>query len=316
MKDFMMPNVKVEAINESISRFIIEPLDRGYGHTFGNSMRRVLLSSLEGAAATAVQIDGIQHEFSACEGVIEDVNDIVLNLKGLVFVCDNPEIQDAEATMRADGPKVVTGADLKVPNGYSLINKEHVVANIAEGGFLDMKVRLGHGRGYVSAERNKRDDDPIGVIPIDSLFSPVKRVTFNVEDARVGHRTDFNRLTMEIQTNGSITPKDALHDAANIIKQHMNVFILLTEDKIPEEGEVETIFIEESENVNPDLEKTIDDLPLSVRAYNCLKQAEIYSIKEILELSESDLLNLRNFGVKSIDEVKEVLQSMGLSLKP
>mgnify|MGYP004444168897 CR=1 FL=1 len=316
MKDFMMPAVIVEEINDRISRFIIEPLDRGYGHTFGNSMRRVLLSSLQGAAATSVQIDGIQHEFSECEGVIEDVTDIVLNIKGLVFVCDNQEMQDAEASLRVDVPKTVTGADLNVPTGYTLINPEHVIANVAEGGQLNMRVRLGLGRGYVSAEQNKRDDDPIGLIPIDSLFSPVTRCTFNVEDARVGHRTDFNKLTMEIQTNGSITPKEALHGAANIIKQHMNAFILLTEDEIPEEEEVETIFIEESENVNPDLEKTIDDLPLSVRAYNCLKQAEIFSVKEILELSEQDLLNLRNFGAKSIDEVKDVLKTMGLSLRP
>ena len=207
----------------------MEPLERGYGNTLGNSLRRVLLSSLDGAKATAIQIEGVQHEFTTAEGVIEDITDIVLNVKGLVFQALNGDIVEAVAHVSAEGPCIVTGADLQVPTEFTLINPEHVIATVADGGQLEMSIRIGVGRGYVSAERNKRTEDPIGIIHVDSLFSPVRRCTMNVTNTRVGQRTDYDKLILEVETDGSVTPTEALLGAVNIINQYMGAFMTLAE---------------------------------------------------------------------------------------
>jgi DNA-directed RNA polymerase subunit alpha len=221
-----------ERVSETLARFSVEPLERGYGQTLGNSIRRVLLSSLDGAAATAVMIDGVQHEFSSIEGVVEDVTDIVLNIKSLVFSSLGVS-EDAVARIQAVGPTVVTGADLEVPAEFTLINQTQVIATLSEGAKLNMEVYIGVGRGYISAERNKTLNDPLGLIPVDSLFSPVRRCTMDVSDTRVGQRTDYDRLILEVETNGAITPEEAVVRAAGIIHQHMDAFTALA-------GEIES----------------------------------------------------------------------------
>ena len=315
MTEFMRPTVTTEEVNDTVARFIVEPLERGYGNTLGNSLRRVLLSSLDGAKATAIQIEGVQHEFTTAEGVIEDITDIVLNVKGLVFQALNGDIEEAVAHVSAEGPCVVTGADLQVPTEFTLINPEHVIATVADGGQLEMSIRIGVGRGYVDADRNKRTEDPIGIIHVDSLFSPVRRGTMNVTNTRVGQRTDYDKLVLEVETDGSIKPVDAVLSAVNIINQYMGAFMALAEVEGEEEVEVVSIFAPEGQESNAELDKQIEDLDLSVRSYNCLKRAGIHSVRQLVEFSENDLLNIRNFGAKSIEEVKDKLISMGLNLK-
>ena len=315
MTEFMRPTVTTEEVNDTVARFIVEPLERGYGFTLGNCMRRVLLSSLDGAKATAIQIEGVQHEFTTAEGVIEDITDIVLNVKGLVFSALNDEVEEKTAHVSAEGPCTVTGADLDIPTEFTLVNPEHVIATVADGGQLDMTIRIGVGRGYESAERNKRTEDPIGVIHVDSLFSPVRRFTLNVADTRVGQRTDYDKLVLEVETDGSIAPKEAVCRAANIINQYMGAFLSLSDTAGDENVEVQSIFAEEDLESNAELDKQIEDLDLSVRSYNCLKRAGIHSVRQLVEFSENDLLNIRNFGAKSIEEVKDKLISMDLNLK-
>ncbi len=316
MTEFMRPTITTEEISDTASRFTVEPLERGYGYTLGNSLRRVLLNSLDGAAATAIQIDGVQHEFTTAEGVIEDITDIVLNVKGLVFSTFIDDATEATAHVSVEGPCTVTGADLEVPTEFTLVNPEHVIATVADGGQLDMTIRIGVGRGYVAADRNKRTEDPIGIIHVDSLFSPVRRCAINVSNTRVGQSTDYDKLELEVETNGAITPVDAVCQAANIINQYMGAFLALNETE-EEEGEEApaSIFAPEGEETNAELDKQIEDLDLSVRSYNCLKRAGIHSVRQLVEYSENDLLNIRNFGAKSIEEVKDKLISMGLNLK-
>ncbi len=313
MSEFIRPQVTVEPVNDTLARFIVEPLERGYGSTLGNSIRRVLLSSLNGAAVTAIQIEGVQHEFTAADGIVEDVTDIVLNIKSLVFKT-MATIDEAVATISVKGPCVVTGADIQVPAELELVNPDQKIATIADGGSLDMSMRIGTGRGYVSSERNKRPEDPIGIIHTDSLFSPVKRCAMEVEDTRRGQRTDYDKLVLEVETNGSITPTQAVCNAAVIITQHMDAFLALQGE--PEETQQESIFAPEGPSKNFELEKQVEDLDLSVRSYNCLKRAGIHAVRQLVEYSENDLLNIRNFGAKSIEEVKDKLQTMGLGLKP
>ena len=315
MTEFMRPTVTTEEVNDTVARFIVEPLEGGYGTTLGNSLRRVLLSSLDGARATAIQIEGVQHEFTTAEGVIEDITDIVLNVKGLVFQALNDEVEEAVAHVSAEGPCVVTGADLQVPTEFTLINPEHVIATVADGGQLEMSIRIGVGRGVVSADRNKRTEDPIGIIHVDSLFSPVRRCTMHVTNTRVGQRTDYDKLVLEVETYGSITPTEAVLQAVNILNQYMGAFNALAEVEGEEEVEVASIFAPEGQESNAELDKQIEDLDLSVRSYNCLKRAGIHSVRQLVEFSENDLLNIRNFGAKSIEEVKDKLISMGLNLK-
>lgn len=314
MSEFVRPNVSVEEITSNLARVSVEPLERGYGNTLGNSLRRVLLSSLEGAAVEAIQIDGVQHEFTTIEGVYEDVTDIVLNVKGLVFSAQNPDTV-AEARISVDGPKVVTGGDLHVPAEFDLINPEHVICTLAEGAHLTMRLHIGCGRGYVAGEDNKQDGDPIGVIHVDSLYSPVSRCAMAVEPCRVGRYTNYDRLVLEVETNGSMSPRDAVVEAANIINQHMSAFMGLAEADEEETEENTSIFATVDTTDNVELDKQIEDLDLSVRSFNCLKRAGIHAVRQLVEFSENDLLNIRNFGVKSIEEVKDKLESMGLSLK-
>ena len=312
MSEFIRPQVSVEEISENLARVSAEPLERGYGDTLGNSLRRVLLSSLEGAAVEAIQIDGVQHEFTTVEGVYEDITDIVLNVKGLVFRSMGTG-DEAEASISVDGPMTVTGGDFNVPAEFELVNPEQAICTLGAGSHLTMKMRICTGRGYVSGEDNERESDPIGIIHVDSLFSPVRRCAKVVEPCRVGRHTNYDRLVLEVETNGSITPRDAVVEAANIINQHMSAFMTLAEeDEQPEDA---SIFAQNRVEENVELDKQIEDLDLSVRSYNCLKRAGIHSVRQLVEFSENDLLNIRNFGVKSIEEVKDKLESMGLSLK-
>ena len=312
MSEFIRPQVTVEGISESFARFTVEPLERGFGDTLGNSLRRVLLSSLDGAAVEAIHIEGVQHEFQSLAGVREDVTDIVLNVKGLVFKSNNIG-DEATATVDIDGPAVVTGEDFFVPAEFDLINPEHVIATLEDGVHFTMSMRIGTGRGYAPGESNARGDDSIGIIHVDSLFSPVRRCTKFVEPCRVGQRTDYDRLVLEVETNGAVTPTEALVQAANIVNQHINAFLTLTTvESVPEET---SIFAQEEPVDNVELDKRIDDLDLSVRSFNCLKRAGIHSVRQLLDFSENDLLNIRNLGVKSIEEVKDKLDSMGMSLK-
>ena len=312
MSEFIRPQVTVEGISESFARFTVEPLERGFGDTLGNSLRRVLLSSLDGAAVEAIHIEGVQHEFQSLAGVREDVTDIVLNVKGLVFKSNNIG-DEATATVDIDGPAVVTGEDFFVPAEFDLINPEHVIATLEDGVHFTMSMRIGTGRGYAPGESNARGDDSIGIIHVDSLFSPVRRCTKFVEPCRVGQRTDYDRLVLEVETNGAVTHTEALVQAANIVNQHINAFLTLTTvESVPEET---SIFAQEEPVDNVELDKRIDDLDLSVRSFNCLKRAGIHSVRQLLDFSENDLLNIRNFGVKSIEEVKDKLDSMGMSLK-
>ncbi len=315
MTEFMRPTITTEEVSNTVARYIVEPLERGYGSTLGNSLRRVLLSSLDGAKATAIQIEGVQHEFTTAEGIIEDITDIVLNVKGLVFSPLSDNVERATAHVSAEGPCIVKGSDLEVPTEFTLVNPDHVIATVADGGTLDMTIRIGIGRGYVSADNNKRPEDPIGVIPVDSLFSPVRRCTMNVEDTRVGQRTDYDRLVLEVETDGSVAPTEAVCRGANIVNQYMGAFLSLANDEEETEIEEVSIFAPESTETNAELDKQIEDLDLSVRSYNCLKRAGIHSVRQLVEFSENDLLNIRNFGAKSIEEVKDKLISMDLNLK-
>jgi len=309
MTEFKRPTVSVVPVDERTARYVVGPLERGFGYTLGNCMRRVLLSSLQGAAATSIRIEGVQHEFTAIPGVREDVTDIVLNVKQLVFR-DSGTGNDAVATLSVSGPATVTGADLVVPSEFELVNPDAVIATLDKGAKLEMSIRIETGRGYVSADRNKRSDDPLGVITVDSLFSPIFRCTFLVENARDKERTDYDKLTVELETNGAIDPADAVARAAKIINDHMMLFEAQaatdlggdTFAELPEEGE--TI-----------LDTPIEDLDLTVRSFNCLKRQGVNTIGQLTQCTEADLLNIRNFGAKSIEEVKDKLQQMGLGLK-
>lgn len=309
MSEFMRPSVSVVPIDERTARYVVEPLERGFGYTLGNCMRRVLLSSLQGAAATSIRIEGVQHEFTAISGVREDVTDIVLNVKQLVFR-DAGAGDDAVATLSVSGPATVTGADLKIPSEFELVNPDAVIATLDKGAKLEMSIRIETGRGYVSADRNKRLDDPLGVITVDSLFSPVARCTYLVENTRVGQRTDYDKLIVELETNGAMDPADAVARAAKIIDDHMSLF----EAQAPGEltGDTFADLPEEGETV---LDTPIEDLDLTVRSFNCLKRQGVNTIGQLAECTEADLLNIRNFGAKSIEEVKDKLQQMGLGLK-
>ena len=312
MSEFIRPQVSVEEVNENLARVSAEPLERGYGDTLGNSLRRVLLSSLEGAAVEAIQIDGVQHEFTTVPGVYEDVTDIVLNVKGLVFR-SNGTADEGVATINVDGPCVVTGGDFTIPADFELVNADHVICTLGEDAHFTMQMRIGTGRGYVSGDDNEREGDPIGLIHVDSLYSPVRRCAKVVEPCRVGQHTNYDRLILEVETDGSVSPRDAVVEAANIVNQHRTAFMGRADEEEPAEDT--SIFAVGVEEDNTELDKQIEDLDLSVRSYNCLKRAGIHSVRQLVEFSENDLLNIRNFGVKSIEEVKDKLEAMGLGLK-
>lgn len=308
MIEFRRPMIKMEPIDDSTARFVIEPLERGFGYTLGNSVRRVLLSSLTGAAVTSIKSDSISHEFSVIKGVREDVINIILNLKSLVLKMDGET--RATARLAVKGPKEVQGSDIKCPAGIEVINGDLHIATLNKSAKIDLELTVEKGRGYSSAKRNKNSSDAIGVIPIDSIFTPIKKVSYTVDNTRVGQRTDYDKLVLEVTTNGSITPAEAVSSAGQIINEHMD---LLMEQNLVEERE--TIFAPVEVEKEASLNSPIEDLELSVRSYNCLKRQGIDSLDQLLESSEIDLMNIRNFGSKSIEEIKEKLAELDLSLK-
>ncbi|HEU5400252.1 MAG TPA: DNA-directed RNA polymerase subunit alpha [Terriglobales bacterium] len=296
-----------ESLTDKYGHFWAQPFERGFGTTIGNALRRVLLSSIEGAAITAVKIEGVLHEFQSIPGVVEDATDIILNLKQIPFKLNG----DAPKAiyLRADQPGVVTSGMIEADADVEVLDKDVYIATVSEGGKLDMEMRLKKGRGYVSADKNFDEDLGIGFIPIDSVHSPVRKVNYSVEAARLGQITDYDKLSIEIWTNGSVIPADALGLAAKLLKDHMNIFINFEE-------EVETIITEDRkpEIRNENLNRSVEELELSVRSYNCLKNANIQTIGELVQKTEAEMLKTKNFGRKSLNEIKEILTSMGLSL--
>ena len=333
MLEFQTPQISAENIQDNRGSFTIEPLDKGFGYTFGNSLRRVLLSSLAGAAVTSVRIEGVAHEFSTIPGVKEDVTDIVLNLKEIVCRMHS-EASEIEVPLVATGPGEVTAGDIDLPSGVELLNGDTHIATLEKKTKLEMYLTIGRGRGYSPAEENKSPDQPIGVIPIDSIFSPVKRVAYQVEAARVGQRTDYDKLTLDIETDGSVAPQAALREAAEILIKSLAIF---TDADRLEALQAAGL----GDGYGPDLgdvggpagigapagggggrspdgmdDILIEELELGVRSYNCLKRAGIQTVGDLLQKSESELNAIPNFGRKSIEEVIETLKSRGLDLRP
>lgn len=296
--------------NGHYGKFVVEPLERGYGTTFGNCMRRILLSSLPGAAITSVKIDGILHEFSTIPGVKEDVTEIILNLKRLAVRINGDE--NKRAIINAVGPKEVTAADIIVDADTEIFNPDLHIATLADNATLVMEMNLTSGRGYVPAEQNKKENTPIAEIPVDSIFTPVKKVNFTVDNTRVGQVTDFDKLTLELWTDGSITPEEGVSIGAKIMQEHLNLFIGLGSDV----DEMEFMIEKDEDRKVKALEMTIEDLELSVRSFNCLKRASINTVEELTQRSEEDMMKVRNLGMKSLVEVKNKLAELGLSLKP
>lgn len=291
-------------------KFVVEPLERGYGTTLGNCMRRILLSSLPGAAVTSVKIDGILHEFSTIPGVKEDVTEIILNLKKLAVRLNGDNTK--RVIINEVGPKVVTAADIIGDSEMEIFNPELHIATLEENATLVMEINLARGRGYVPADQNKTESTPISVIPVDSIYTPVRKVNYTVENTRVGQVTDFDRLILEIWTDGSITPEEGVSIGAKIMQEHLNLFIQLDDST---DG-MEIMVAKEEDQKEKALEMTIDELELSVRSFNCLKRAAINTVEELTERTEEDMMKVRNLGKKSLDEVKAKLEELGLGLKP
>lgn len=312
MKDFQVP-IRVEAEKDTLSglygKFTAEPFERGFGTTIGNSLRRVLLSSLTGAAVTTVRIEGVLHEFSTIPGVTEDVTAIILNVKGLRFKLhtDKPKT----VRLRKKGPGEAKGSDIIHDADLTVLNRDLHIATLDKEATLDMELVISPGRGYVPAERNKEEGLPIGVVAVDSIYSPVKRVNFHVENARVGRVTDYDKLLLEVWTDGSITPQDAVSTAAGILRDHLTIFI-----HPEEQGEAapQARKDDERREINKNLFRSVNELELSVRAANCLKNANIKTIADLVQKTEMEMLKTKNFGKKSLNEIKEILAEMGLSL--
>ncbi len=311
LMDFQTPRISSEDADERAGRFTIEPLDRGFGYTFGNSLRRGLLSSLEGAAVTAVKIEGVSHEFTTLPGVREDVTDVILNLKSLVCRLhgESPEI---EVHLSKRGPGAVTAADIEAPADLEILNPDLELAHLADKGKLEMTLTIGRGRGYVPAELNRGPETTIGVIPIDSIFSPVRRVSYEVDSARVGQRTDYDKLVLDVATDGSVAPKDAIAEAAEILIRQLAIFTDLEKIDMGEIAAAEA----EAPSTSHGMENfPIEELELGVRSYNCLKRVGIETIGDLTSKSENELAAIPNFGRKSIEEVRETLAAHGLTLK-
>ena len=297
------------AQNGCYGRFVVEPLERGFGHTLGNSLRRVLLSSLPGVAVSSVHIEGVQHEFSTIPGVKEDVTEIILNLKGMA--CRMFAENSKQLTIDVKGPCELTAGDIRTDDEVEIANPDLHIATLNEDAHLQMQLTLDHGRGYVSADKNKTPSMPIGVIPIDSIFTPVRKVNYTVEDTRVGQITDYDKLTLEIWTNGTLKPEEAISSAAKILNEHLNLFISLTDQVMPV-----SMVQPEDDKKDKVLEMTIEELDLSVRAYNCLKRAGINSVAELVLKNQEDMMKVRNLGRKSLEEVEQKLSGLGLGLRP
>ena len=310
--DFQVPKITHEEITEHHGVFVIEPLDRGFGYTFGNSLRRVLLSSLEGAAVTSVKIEGVAHEFTTLPGVREDVTDIILNLKQLVCILhgESPEVE-VRLTKRGEG--VVTAADIEAPADLEILNPDLEIANLSSKGRLEITLTIGRGRGYVPAEGNRGQAHTIGVIPVDSMFSPINRVSYDVEAARVGQRTDYDKLVLDVTTDGSLDPRDAIAQAAEILIRQLAIFTDV--DRIEGLGEATAEAAAEAPVTHGMENFPIEELELGVRSYNCLKRVGIETIGDLTSKSEAELVAIPNFGRKSIEEVRAALGTHGLTLK-
>ena len=309
MIEFEKPRITKIDEDRDYGKFVIEPLERGYGTTLGNSLRRILLSSLPGAAITNLQIDGVLHEFSTIPGVREDVTQVILNIKGLALKLYAEEEKSLEIDVT--GPAVVTAGDIIVDSDVEILNKDLYLCTVAEGATFHAKLVVKPGRGYVQAEENKTEDMPIGVLPVDSIYTPVRRVNYQVENTRVGRRDDFDKLTLEVWTDGSIKPQESISLAAKILTEHLDIFVNLTD-----EAKHAEIMVEKEETQKEKmLEMTIEELDLSVRSYNCLKRAGINSVQELTNKSEAEMIKVRNLGRKSLDEVKFKLNELELSLR-
>jgi len=311
LMEFQVPRITHEEVTEERGIFVIEPLDRGFGYTFGNSLRRVLLSSLEGAAVTSVKIEGVAHEFTTLKGVREDVTDIILQLKNLTCRLhgESPEV---EVRLTKKGSGAVTAGDIEAPADLEVLNPDLVIANLSDKGRLEVTLTIGRGRGYVPAELNRGPEHTIGVIPVDSIFSPVRRVSYEVEAARVGQRTDYDKLTLDVTTDGSLAPRDAIAEAAEILIRQLAIFTDI--DKIEgfgEQAEAEA----EAPQAHGMENFPIEELELGVRSYNCLKRVGIETIGDLVSKTENELAAIPNFGKKSIEEVRETLQAHGLTLR-
>ncbi|MDD5622784.1 MAG: DNA-directed RNA polymerase subunit alpha [Actinomycetota bacterium] len=303
------PNVSIKHKDDFSGEFIIEPLERGFGHTLGNSIRRVLLSSIEGAGITRIRLENIMHEFSTLDGMKEDIIEFIANLKGIVFKMESEE--PVLLKLEKKGPGTVTASDIKISSDVEVINPDHYICTLTKKGKLDAEIRLERNKGYKNAEENAVEGEPLGVIPIDTIFSPVRLVQFKVENTRVGQVTNFDKLSISIKTNGSVKPEDVLSQASKIINDYMALLIDLSDRESKNEPIFEEIEQEDKKQVYP----SIEELELSVRAYNCLKREGIDSVEKLLEYSEDELLDIRNFGQKSIQEVKDKIKELGLSFK-
>jgi DNA-directed RNA polymerase subunit alpha len=304
---------KIEAVEMSsdgtYGKFVVEPLERGYGTTLGNSLRRILLSSLPGAAAASVKIEGVLHEFSTVPGVVEDTTEIILNLKRLSLKIHSDE--EKTLFIDAEGPRTLRAADIQADSDVEVLNPDLHIATLADGAKFYMQIKANRGRGYVTADRNKREDMEIGVIPIDSIYTPISRVNYSVENTRVGQVTNYDKLTLELWTDGSIRPDEAVSLAAKILNEHLMLFVGLT-DKVKD---TEIMVEKEDDKKEKVLEMTIEELDLSVRSYNCLKRAGINTVQELCSKTEEEMMKVRNLGRKSLEEVQEKLSELNLSLR-
>lgn len=308
-----MEKPKIECVelaeDNSYGKFVVEPLERGYGITLGNSLRRILLSSLPGAAVTSVKIDGVLHEFSTIPGVVQDVTDIILNLKQLSLKVHSDEPKTLR--IEAEGEGEVKAGDIHTDADVEILNPDLHIATLDKGGRLIAEIAVGKGRGYVPADQNKTPDMPIGVIPVDSIFSPIRRVNYTIEHTRVGNRTNYDKLTLEVWTNGTIKPDEACSWGAKILKEHLELFLSLTDDA----DTIEVMQEKDENDRNKLMEMTIEELDLSVRSYNCLKRAGINTVAELCAKSDEEMIKVRNLGKKSLEEVKQKLAAIGLSLR-
>ena len=311
LKNFQMPRgvlVEDDTVTDGYTRFVIEPLERGFGTTIGNSIRRVLLSSLPGAAVVGVRIDGVAHEFSTMPNVVEDVAEIILNLKELRLILHSDEPKTL--MLEAEGKGDVTAEDIQTDADVEILNPDLHIASLDEGGQLRMEIHVDSGRGYVIAEQNKMPDQPIGVIPMDAMFSPVTRVNFQVENTRIGQRTDYDRLVLEIWTDASVGPQDALSTASQILRNHLQLFVSIDDQFLSEPDEEVD---EKAEEIKKLLQMNVEELELSVRSSNCLRAADIKTLADLVQKSETEMLKYRNFGRKSLTELSQILQEMELA---
>ena len=314
MFDFEKPKIEIAEISEDkkYGRFVVEPLERGYGTTLGNSLRRIMLSSLPGAAVSQVKIDGVLHEFSSIPGVKEDVTEIIMNIKNLALKNTSPTNESKVAYIECEGERVVTAADIQADPDIQILNPDLVIAHLNGGpdSKLYMELTITKGRGYASAEKNKSDDVPIGVIAVDSIYTPIERVNLTIENTRVGQITDFDKLTLDVFTNGTLEPDEAVSLAAKVLSEHLSLFVDLSEN-----AKTAEVMIEKEDNAKEKvLEMNIDELELSVRSYNCLKRAGINTVEELTNRTPEDMMKVRNLGRKSLEEVLAKLKELGLQL--